>query len=310
MSLVPALRDSDSKSDHPKILLQILDLIPHFGSFEKLEEALEGFVQQHLDAPYKIVNSKTTSFHGNSDDEVFFLYDPQGKMHYVVKAFLNPDQLESNFIPEFAGNGIIQAMQLPRLKSVCTLGLGRCDIDDKQYGLLLCTAAPGKRVDQFLTAIQQNKAKLEEAIEAFKAVGAAYAELHQPDDTRSIPFPKKWADRLESNLRKLDDPIISEKLQGKVDIAKLQDYGRNLIQICEKIHIPPAYSHGSAHLKNIFYDPASGDVILIDTGKLHHSINREGLPCEDAAFDLMRIEENVVHSTLDKLEQEEVSALL
>ncbi len=317
MPLIEQLRldrtlDADQERERQTLIReQILHALPDAGSHETLEKAVAAFVENGLSNQYRIVNSKSTELHGNSDDEVFFLFDPEGALRYVVKAFLHFERPDSSFLPELSGNALIRNLELDSIEVPALLALGKY----RSYGLLLESAVSGERLDQSIYALgaaegDARHQKLEEAVHTFKAVGEAFAKLHQTDDSQQERFPKKWLLKVENDLKQLDTPALAEKLKEKIDIEALKSFVHPILEETAGVSFSPSYQFGSAHLKNIFYDRESGRVGLIDTGKLHSSVDLMGAPLADPAYDLIRIQEFLTRLSLNVLKKEEVQQLL
>lgn len=307
---------SQESARQTEILKHIVNLIPNYGKHETLEPAIALFLSDHFKEELYIVNSKNTLFFGKSKDEVFYIQDSQGKMAYVVKAFRDPETLGSNFMPEFSGLTLLHEKHMANLKGVDAIGIGKCQVGSLAYGLTLVSVAPGKLVQQYINEIglAQGPARRQAILKAarmFYVMGKAFTQLHKVTGHRAkIAFPEELQQKMRQKLDALDAPEVAAKLAGKIDRNALKRYVEKVIEEAAKVRMTPCYQHGDPHWKNVFYDEENELVTLIDTAKLHRTVDIEGNPLADGAYDVVRIQESLVRNSLRLMTAAEVQILI
>lgn len=310
----PANNPIEESLRQTELLKHIVNLIPHYGKHEALEPAIALLLRDYFQEEFQIVNAKSTPFFGKSKDEVFYIQDNQGKTLYVVKAFLDPETLGSNFMPEFSGIALLKEKNMANLKGVEALALGKCHAGAIPYGLLLEVVAPGKLVHQYITAISlaQEPARseaIQKAARMFYVIGQAFTQLHR-EHSEKVPFPEELKLKMRQKLDALDAPEVAAKLAERIDRQALNRYVEKVIEAASQERMTPCFQHGDPHWKNVFYDPEQELVTLIDTAKLHRTVDIEGNPLADGAYDLVRIQESLVRNSLRLMTAAEVQILI
>lgn len=297
-----------------ELLKQIVALILDYGPHEKLESAIALFLRAYFQEEFQIINAKSTPFFGKSKDEVFYILDDHERTAYVVKAFLHPETMASNFMPEFSGIALLNEKKMANLRGVEALGIGRCRAGGTPYGLLLEHVAPGKLVHQYILEIglAQEPARsllIKKASRMFYVIGQAFAQLHR-GYSEKISFPEELKQKLRLKLEALDVPEVASKLAGKIDRQALDLYVEKVIEDALREPMTPCLQHGDAHWKNVFYEEKKELVTLIDTAKLHRTVDIEGNPLADGGYDLVRIQESLVRNSLRLMTYDEVQILI
>lgn len=312
--LPPKLEEQRAKN----ILEEVYAKLPHHDSAQSLENAVHAFVTDVFETDFTVIDARQTDLSGKSHDAVFMVQDSNGELCYIVKAFLNPHDLTSKFLPEISALDLIKQLAMPNVVPVEPIA-GACYSDGKQeWGLLLESVAKGWRIDQYVynlakpgSSPQERTLCLQAAEKAFQRMGQGLAELHRTKSahTGSIPAISiaKYDDKLNQILA---DPFICEQLSQFVVLSDFVKYIKNIKD--EALQVPLFYSywHGDAHLGNMFYDEVADAFSFIDVAKMHQSIDIDGRPLLDGTQDLLRAEENLLRISLGLLTEEEVDRLL
>ncbi len=186
--------------------------------------------------------------------------------------------------------------------------------EGKPYGLLLETAAPGRRVDKVIEAIHtfppgdsNRKTALETARRMCLAIGAGLAEFHglRPEQRSALGNSGLLLTKLEYD--QLLTPKVKNRLGGLLDFQALNLYLKQ--EFDAVIDKKSYYRHGDADVKNIFYNPAKDRIILIDVARIHHWIDRAGRPLATNLQDLFHLHHTIVREAGDKLTKQELHLL-
>ncbi|MCE5317926.1 MAG: aminoglycoside phosphotransferase family protein [Parachlamydia sp.] len=320
--LAKQLRKSKShytRDEKRRLLRQhrdILRQIRHYGD-GPIELAVAAFVRNGLKADtYRIINAKETSFGGESKAKVFFIHDKHGVMKYVVKAFPKPRRFDSGFLAELSGMALIKERNLTNVSAVNPVAIGMCRQNGSEYGLLLLTAAPGQRADQFIQAVLDTsindplrKERLKTACRICRAIGTGLAEFHGLDDQQRAVLQRTGLLRAKVEFDLLMPPAIKRELKDHIDFEALGSYMRMQIHNALKMDSGKYYRHGDAGPKNVFYDPKTKRIVFIDVARIHHFINRAGLPQARGIDDLYLMHRKIIEQAQNDLSQEELLQL-
>lgn len=312
-------KDSDLSTREDKqrkaVLLEKVDaLLPRYKKYEKLEQNVAAFIQTVLKKKYEIVNAADTNLRGHSQDRVFFLKDTEGALKYIVKAFYTGN---SHFLAEvsaldrlielhFAGGGLVYPVAAAKGRNA-----------DREYTLLLETAAAGKRMDQYLQAISdaknspKRKEALEEAVQALSRTGEHLAKLHSIK-SEPLPLPSKIFNKFDRAVKGLQEDKKVQTLfkQENIDVKKLLAYLSDLRREVSFLEVPRTYLHGDAHLGNMFYDITNDHFYFIDVFHIHDSMDQSGAPLSDGILDFMRAQISLESKASKKLKQAEIDLLV
>lgn len=286
--------------------------IPRYRE-ETMEASVAAMVRRALKSDaYTIVNSKETIFGGESKANVFFVYDKQGGMKYVVKAFPRPNYFDTGFLAELSGMALINERDLATVSTVFPIDIGICLHYKSEYGLLLETAAPGKRADQFIQEVMdtsqedpKRKERLKMACHMCKAAGIGLSEFHGIDDQQRAALQRTGLLRAKLEFDLLLTPDIKKTLKEQIDLDALGSYMRKQIRNVLKMDSGKYFRHGDAGPKNIFYDHKSKRIYLIDVARVHHFINRAGHPQARGIDDLYLLHLKIVELAQKGLTKEE-----
>lgn len=304
----PAMKED--KEAYTAAVAYFVSLVPQLGHFQKLEDGVAALLQEcQCQGEFTIIDSKTTSQHGNSHDEVLFIYGETGDLAYVVKAFREPTSYKSRYLLEIASNALIEQNPSAHFSTVDILGSALCVFQKTSFALLLETPAPGKRLDQFAFQAATldihdplRQVKMAEAKEAFFAAGAALARFYQMGNL-------SWKCLSQDSAHKIYKKLAKLKTQ-KIDQTALQVYVDKVVHEALKVPFMSGFQHGAAHVRNLFYHPELKQITFIDNGHLVKSFEADWQPTGDPAQDLVRLQESLFHKACHLLTIEEMDAII
>lgn len=314
-----------SPEEEMQRILTILDEVycrlPHYKESDDLSSNVGVFLQDALQrdaSEYVIVDAVTTAIGGKSKDIVFLIKNQQDQLCFVIKAFRYPRLADSKFLPELSALDALSNLKLPQVGSIEPLAVAICRCEEMEYGLLLETAATGKRMDQYIYAAAENpvgsqerQKSLDLARCAFIRMGASLAHLHRTKSTFLQPFSKEAIAKMnQKRIDILNNPFIIECLQNKIDVSDWNAYLDKMINQVEQITNFASFQHGDAHLGNMFYDADQDLFYFIDVAKLHRSLSLQGEPLLDRTVDILRADENLRRKAIGLLSDEEIEVLL
>jgi hypothetical protein len=302
------------------LLERVYGKLLNYNSQDNLENAIKAFLIQVLskDFSFTLVDSSQTDMGGKSHDPVFMVKDQKGDLCYILKAFQNPRQIPSKFLPEISALDLIKQLSLPNVGVVEPLAFASYGDGKQEWGLLLESVAKGKRIDQYVLQIAKQEINSEQrflylqvAQKAFNRMGEGLAELHRIKSPIFASIPAAAVVKYEDKLNKIiNDQFIVDQLSKHFSLSDFITYVENIKN--EGTLTPVAYSywHGDAHLGNMFYDELDDSLYFIDVAKMHLSIDIKGQPLLDGTVDLIRVEENFRRISLGLLTEEELDLLL
>lgn len=302
------------------ILDQMNEQLPRYRELEELSTTIFHFLQDELGEKgqnYTLVNAAETEIRGKSKDVVFFVMDRAGSLQFVVKAFRTPLMRASKLLPEISALDFLRQRAIPGTVQIEPLAAALCDLKDQSYGLLLETAAPGKRVDQFLKDIgkfapgsEEREESLQIALHVIQRVGESLALLHDSQNDQLKPLPKLFLEKLEKKyLEVMHSPVIVAALTNHLAMDAFQAYILDLIQTAREVKVFASYQHGDANLGNMLYDKETNVLTFIDVAKLHSSMTANGTPLSEGTQEVVRTEESLRKNAINLLSEEEVAAL-
>lgn len=279
------------------------------------------FLEKTVPAPansYNIVDSESTFLRGKSLDKVFFIYDGDQKLAYVVKAFKNPHTLSSKFLQEISALELLQSLDLPHVGTICPMAAAIGIHNGEPLGLLLQSAASGIRMDQYVYAVSQlppessaRRDLLKSVEKAFKRMGESLAHLHNHRSIQCVPLPKDYFKKLDEKIKAVfEDSFIRHSIALYMPLETFTSYLHFVIQQAKEVSLHLSYQHGDSHLGNMFYDEAEDKLYLIDNALLHKSLDRHKNPLLDGTSDLLRADEHFRRKSFGFLSQEEVEHLI
>lgn len=302
----------DEKLHLVRLHRAIIRKIPHYGE-GPMEMCVAAFVRHGLKSDgYSIINSNETILGGESKAKVFFVYNKQGEMKYVVKAFPKPNHFDTGLLAELSGMALIKERHLHTVSTVIPIDIGICLQNGSEYGLLLETAATGQRADQYIQAIlditnedPKRKERLKEACRMCKAVGRGLSEFHGIDNQQRATLQRTGLLRAKLEYDILLTPEVKNVLQEYMDLETFNRYVRNQMHVALKLESKKYYRHGDAGPKNVFYDPKAKRILFIDVARIHHFINRAGHPQARNIEDLFLMHRKMMELAQNGLSEEE-----
>lgn len=307
-----------------KILARTYDILPHYDIQDELKDTVKQFVVDSLSidigdiVDFNVLDSRTTEFYGKSEDIVFLVQDQNNHVRYVVKAFQNPCQLSGRMINEISAMELIREMQMPGVVPIEPIAFAIGHDNDKEYGLLLETTAPGKRLDQYIFAIgkekvgsDERKRILEVAKTAFRRMGESLALLHSVKSAEKLRLHASSIAKFDNKFEKvLKNPLIMGELSQYLSPAALTDYVKEVKSAAVQVPLFHTYIHNDTNLGNIFYDDQQDTVSFIDLHGMHQSIDIMGQPMSDPTIDLIRAEDSLRKKASHLLVADETKSLI
>ena len=320
----PRLSPEQEQERLKKLLAQTYDMLPHYAVTEELKNSVEEFVDDTLSmeivdtSDFTIIDARTTEFYGKSHDIVFLVQDQKGQVCYVVKAFQNPSQLSGRFLPEISAMDLIQGMHLPGIVPIEPIAFAICHEGNNEWGLLLESAAPGRRLDQYVfdlakekTASAEREQCLKVAKTAFKRMGRSLALLHAVKSTEKLPLHSSILAKYDDKLNKvLREPFIIDQLSKYFSLSQLTHYVDEVKKAALQVPLFHTYAHGDTNLGNVFYDDEKDSISFIDLYGMHQSVNISGQPISDPIIDLVRAEDGFRKKAAKLLTADEIEILI
>lgn len=306
------------------LLEHISDILPHYKVQNKLKNTIKQFVDDVLSieigavSKFTLVDTRTTEFFGKSHDIVYLVQDQKGEVRYIVKAFQYPCQPGGKFIPEISAIDLIKNMRLPNVVPVEPLAFAICHDGNEEWGLLLESTAPGKRLDQYMLVLAkqgngtiERGQYLELAKFAFKRMGETIGLLHSIKPTPSLPLHALILAKYEDKVsRVLKDSFIINTLSKHFSTAQFIQYVENIKTQAMQVPLFHTYAHGDTNLGNVFYDHDKDTISFIDLQGMHQSVDITGQPISDAVIDLVRTQDSLRRKAAACLTENEIETLI
>ncbi len=303
-----------------KILEEVFARLPTYNSFDSLEHAVCGFLADALSFlphDYRVVDAGRTSFAGRSNDRVFLIYDPDNRLCFALKAFRNPRDSDSKFIPEISALDFIEQLSLPGVAPVKPIAFGSFSASQREWGLLLETAAGGERLDQFVFQLGAKeigsiarKTLFDRCEKALRRTAESLAWLHSRQSSRQYPIPSNDLSAYDKKLAKiLNNPFILEEIEKWIPVQDFINYARRIKGEAMAATVRYCYWHGDANLANMFYDSAADAIYFIDVHRLHYSLDIREEPLLVGTIDLVHVEDHLLSTVAGNLEEWEYNAL-
>lgn len=245
-------------------------------------------------------------------DQVFLIKDREGRLQFVVKSFAYPRKPSSLFLLEISALDFLRQHHFQNVLPIHPLAVGLGESNGVEYGLLLETAATGKRIDDFIKIYTSEKDPgqrdhhMNLLERAFIRLAKGLEELHAMKSSKSGIISEWVIDKFIS--RKdfiLSDPFIRQSLEQKMDVSALDSYLESVVAFVQSTPIYFSYSHRDTNLGNLIYDEVLDKIYFIDVAQLHNSISYYGEPVADGLRDLIRVEESLLKLNLLTTEEAE-----
>lgn len=319
----PTLPQDKEQARLKKILEDTSHLLPHYKVKDQLKDTIKEFVADILSinvgdiSDYIITDTRTTEFYGKSHDIVFLIQDHNAHVRYIVKAFQNPSQLSGRFLSEISAMELIRELSLPGIVPIEPIAFAICHEENEEWGLLLESVAPGKRIDQYIIALgntkepSERKQVLEFTETVFKRMGESMARLHSVTSVEKMQLHpsiiKKFDDKL---IKILKDQFIVDELSKYFPISQLTKYVHEVKNAALQVPLYRTYSHGDTNMGNIFYDEVTDSISFIDLFGLHQSVTITGEPISDPIIDLVRTANGFIKKANSILTPQEIDLLM
>ncbi len=273
-----------------------LEIVNHtltnYSKSDNLIASLEAFAKKTLQINNCAI--KEIDEVGSSGDMVYCVYDSKTNRSLgVLKVF----QVSSaNLFPEIFSLQFLNAD--PDLSTPTIEALGKCAIKDKNYILLCESVAPGRSFLQHY----KNSLPFEDLERGMRLCGQTLAKLHRHASTTHPSFPEPLEKRTREYLAQAEEKLNLNPQTG-IDIEKLKKAFESAMTNVQSEALPASIIHGDTKFANVFFDPASDTVTLIDPPKLYESLeasgNAIGIPAKDFYSFLADIEHQQVQFYLD-----------
>lgn len=313
------LSQENEKLRQSNILKEIFVCLQKYDSCETLEKAIHAFLADEFASnEFTVIDAKTTEIGGKSQDTVYLVRDASDDLCCIVKAFKNPRDLLSKFVPEISALELIEQLNMPGVVPIKPIALASYSNKDGEWGLLMETAAKGQRVDQFVYQLgnceprsKERKELLKVCQYIFQRIAESLAELHEIKSAKPFPIPQEEIEKFVNKVLVIqENPFVMEQIEKHCSVDDFFQYLEEIKTMALKVEFFYSYMHGDFHLGNMLYDPSENDFYFIDVAKLHHSISKNGEPLQNGAKDLMTVEGNLIRKTLGVLNENEVELLL
>lgn len=311
---------SEEEESRKKIILQMANAYLVTYSSDNLENGVRRFLSDSLsldDSEFTLIDVKTTELFGKSEAEVFLVKDRSDELRYIVKAFNDPQLLSSRFLQEISSIDLIKELNLSGISPIEQLAFALCTENENEWGLLLETAAKGKRLDEYISDIgkteiglENRKKSLNLAKTAMTHLGVSLARLHQSHPSTPELIPNTYSEKMNLKLNQvLNTPFIINELSKFFVIADFINYIEEVKSNALSSKLKYSFVHGDAHLGNVFFDPESNNCSFIDLCGLYQSIDILGQPLLHGVIDCVRIEDSLRFKSVGILTTEEKNEL-
>lgn len=287
----------NNDQDKKALLTSLVASLPVYESRDSIESAIDALLQDQfkLQLPdYRIVAIADTELSGHSSDPVFLIVDQNNALQLVVKAFQKPTGLKSKFLREISALDFLHTHLHMGIGAPYPLGVGQTTFQGIHYGLLAQSPAKGERLDAFIKCLKNAegddfKAKYHTLEEAFRVSAQSIAKLNA--EHRKIEkgrITSKMADKLRNKTQELFRKPAAAMIADAISIDELSLFVDVLIKNTQRFDFVKGYSHFSAHMANVFYDPEGKQISYIDVAKMFDSFSHEGTPLSFSAYDVVR----------------------
>jgi len=282
---LPSTEQASSTND-------ILSSIPRIQLDNLKEETLLPLVKEALDLPVDDLTLQRVGgvgAKGKSGAQIFLVSDITGTP-FVLKLFKDLEE----YTHELSSQQILSELSLSWFTVPDVLDLKIIECDDKTWGGLLMTAAPGKPLDDRLKAMAlagtlEDRETAEHKVRAgLTRAARALAELHG-EKTGERPsegyFRYQQSELTEAMNRVLNNPMamrFTGCTRGELT-AKVQE----IFEAFRENPGPSALCHGDAGLGNLFYQ--KNTVTFIDLETFYYSTGTNGEPVGSAARDVINM---------------------
>lgn len=312
--------ETENDANRTQVLQEFKQTLPIYVVESELEPILRNFFSDSLkesSSDYAFVNAYSTGIGGNSADAVFLIKSNSGQLGYVIKVFEKPFELKGKFLREYCGLDFLADLKSSHLNVIQPLSLAILEFNQNTYGLLLETAAIGKRMDEFLFDLEKfepgseaREQGLDSAKKALTRMAEALAAFHSTKSDQPGSLIDDDLKDLEKRKKKiLNNPNVVEEISKKIDIEQLFNYIEEKKIAAMQVPIFYTYLHGATHFGNVFYDSETNLITLIDVGALQRSFDKNGQPRACEFVDLLRPERDLFKKGISILSKEELELL-
>jgi hypothetical protein len=250
---------------------------------------------------------------GQSGAPVSLIRDGSGAVIAIAKTFPNA----AEFVRELSSLQRLASPEFTRVHIPDPLAVAVTHTPQGPAGVLVTTAAPGRAIDDMITAAGtahgiERSQRLAELSTAISDTAAALAELHTgPTGSGGRVDPGYLDFHLGEARRGMDRVMGARELYESLDLP-VDDLSRRLdeaIALARQHELGAALVHGDAHPGNFFWHPQHG-VTFIDTPTFHFSMDDTGSPIASPERDISNFQQRLDHyGRRLGLEQAEITQL-
>lgn len=279
-------------SEPASVTSDILSSIPKIRLDNLKEETLLPLVKEALDLAVDDLTLQRVGgvgAKGKSGAQIFMVSDVTGSP-FVLKLFKDLEE----YTHELASQQILSELSLSWFSVPAVIDLKIIECDDKAWGALLMTAAPGKPLDDRVKALAQagTPEDYDVAMQKVKAgltrAARAMAELHgeRTGERPSEDYFRYQQGELDEAMNRVLGNASAMKFTG-ASVGELRMKVQEIFEAFRENPGPSALCHGDAGLGNVFYQ--KNTVTFIDLETFYFSIGSNGEAVGSAARDVVNM---------------------
>jgi len=284
-------------NDTADVMKKIENLIVDYTQENEIKKTIKNFLYKTMGKKIAISDIKQQGGDpqgGLSGNPLFFIRDIEGNLVFVIKVFEKPFDAYENFIKELSGFQIASTIKGEKFQLINLQAIGKAIIDQKPYGLLAISPAPGVNIQDLLIKMFHQDYGTKQRAQAFgifkkalEKLGIALSELHHIRTQRNKQI---HASEIEYGRKQLKDMIkLLDQEKHGINPQELQKCFDFLVDQMKNIKVTRSMVHGDPHLGNFMYDSKGGTLFMIDLAELSRTLDQEGNPIRSAAPDYMGI---------------------
>lgn len=245
-----------------------------------LNVCLERFSHSAASHVIELYQSHGDLTEGLSGDPLFLVKDRNGKLLFVVKAFVDDRDTLENFAAIMTAHKLMESLEFNTFFCTPPIASIRLEREKMHITLIAFEAAQGQSVNSFLKSHA-----IEIACKAVEAQGCALAELNSIHADQAEHLSIYYIEQATQCLKECLQDIVAFSDQFPLNIQKLS---MALLEKWKKVLPAPqplGFIHGDAHPGNIFFDEKSNTLTLTDLDRLVYSIDAQSAPAGPIAFE-------------------------
>jgi hypothetical protein len=281
-----ALEGRDSRSTEKEAGKVIWESATDYTEENNLSRSVQKFIEGHLQISGSLESMKKNSI---------FIDRAQ---HVVVKVFPKKDDSFHHFIREVSSNQFLSHLDLQNGKKIDFLGAGKCTVNGIDHLLILMQLASGieiKRIiDQIFNSSDDKSLSIQKCKKVLSNLGKFIGEIHSKSALKLNSSEDSLKTTLDYTKQKIYKYLDAYQKKGGFEYEKIEHVLNQRIQNYSKDTLYLASSHGDAHLENYLYDEETDTITIIDTERMHLSIDSNNLPLTgEYIHDVARVEDDI-----------------